>query len=187
VAPKLTVLFVNDGKSRIRLLRILHKTGSMTQRECALRFLPSITERCRGWDRARTSPWRDTTWEMEVVAADRKRQAVLAKSSLKARVNALDGGGDNPQFDQKAAVTVRYRQRIDPPLIAGAEPALEVRTPLIIGACQIGCGGQPSFVAFNRFSRNGLNNAYGAKEIFPHGLVGLSLQYPSVFLLRIAV
>ena len=67
MAPKLTVLFVNDGKGWIRLLRILHKTGSMIQRECALRFLPSITERCRGWDRARTSPWRDTTWEMELV------------------------------------------------------------------------------------------------------------------------
>ncbi len=69
-----------------------------------------------------------------IVAADRQRQAVLAESPLKTRANALDGGGDNPQFDQKAAVTVGYRQRIDPPLVAGAEPALEVCAPLIIDA-----------------------------------------------------
>ena len=69
-----------------------------------------------------------------IVAADRKRQAMLTESPFKTGANALDGGGDNAGFDQKTAVTVCYRQGIDPPLVAGAKPALEVRTPLIIGA-----------------------------------------------------
>src|SRR5262245_1443013 len=69
-----------------------------------------------------------------IVAADRKRQAVLAKGPLKIGPNAFRCRGYDPQLDQKAAVTVRHRQRIDPPLIVGAEPALEVRAPLVVGA-----------------------------------------------------
>ena len=69
-----------------------------------------------------------------IVAADRSGQPILAKSPFKTRPNALDRGIDNPQLDQKTAVTVGHRQWINPPLIPGAEPALEVGTPLIVGA-----------------------------------------------------
>ena len=68
-----------------------------------------------------------------IVAADPKRQAVLAKSPLKTRADALDCRFGNPQLDQETAETVRRRQRIDPLLVAGAKPALEVRAPLVVG------------------------------------------------------
>ncbi len=60
-------------------------------------------------------------------------QAILAKSPFKTWPYALDGGLDNPQLDQETAVIVGHCQRINPPLIAGAEPALEVHAPLVVG------------------------------------------------------
>src|SRR5205085_2410936 len=70
-----------------------------------------------------------------IVAADRQRQAILAKSLFKTGANALRGGSHNPQLDQKAAVAVGHRQRIDPPLVAGTKPALEVHAPFMVRRC----------------------------------------------------
>jgi hypothetical protein len=69
-----------------------------------------------------------------IVAADRSGQAVLAKCPLKTGPNALDGGSDDPQFDQETAVAIGHRQRIDPPLVPGPEPTLEVGAPFVVGS-----------------------------------------------------
>ena len=74
-----------------------------------------------------------------IVAADPKRQAVLAKSPLKTRADALDCWFGNPQLDQETAEAVRRRQRIDPLLVAGAKPALEVRAPLVVRLSSLAC------------------------------------------------
>ena len=116
-----------------------------------------------------------------IVAADRQRQAMLAKSPLKTRANAFDGGGDNPQFDQKAALTVRHRQRIDPSLVAGAEPALEIRAPFIIGVPHQRA--RPSLVErttaplYRRDQACALENGPDRRSGRPRDLGGLAIQH----------
>src|SRR5262249_17658801 len=51
----------------------------------------------------------------------------------KNRQRPFDRRRHDPNVDQKAAVAVGYRQRINPPLIGCAEPAFKVGTPLVVG------------------------------------------------------
>ena len=62
-----------------------------------------------------------------------ERQAVLVKSPFETGLDAFDRRLGYLQLDEVPADTVRRRQRIDPSLIASAKPALEVRTPLVVG------------------------------------------------------
>src|SRR5882757_7389108 len=116
-----------------------------------------------------------------IVAADRKRQAVLAKRPLKAGANAIDGRRDDPQFDQKTAVIVGYRQGVDPLLVAGAEPALEVHTPLVVGFGRRRAG--PPLVErstaplHRRHQSCALENIPDRRSRRPRGLRSLALKH----------
>ena len=70
-----------------------------------------------------------------IVAADRQRQAVSAECLGKGRLRSLDRLRHDPHIDQKPAVAVRHRQRVDAAAVVGAEPALEVGGPLVVGSC----------------------------------------------------
>src|SRR5215475_5211420 len=68
-----------------------------------------------------------------VVATDRPRQAISSERRRKNRLHALDRRTRDPHLDQKAAVAVHNRQRVNPLAVQRAEPAFEVGRPFIVG------------------------------------------------------
>ena len=68
-----------------------------------------------------------------VVAADRLRQAVSRKDGRENISSPFHRLGRDARLDQKPRVAVGDRQRIDPPLVPGAEPAFEVGRPFVVG------------------------------------------------------
>src|ERR1700722_2160086 len=68
-----------------------------------------------------------------IVRADRTRQSVLAEPSPEPRLHAFGRRRHDPTGHQKAAVRIADRQRVAPHPIGGAKPALEVRTPGVVG------------------------------------------------------
>src|SRR5882672_4980173 len=68
-----------------------------------------------------------------VVATDGVRQSLAAKRRRKDRLRSFDRRRHDPHLDQIATVAVGQRQRVDPAVVAGAEPAFEINRPLIIG------------------------------------------------------
>src|SRR5215216_5154786 len=68
-----------------------------------------------------------------VIATNRTRQPISPERRLKHRLHAVNRRTGNPHLDQKTAVAIRNRQRIDPLAVQRAKPALKVGRPLIIG------------------------------------------------------
>src|SRR5712692_8355822 len=68
-----------------------------------------------------------------VVATDRFRQSVAVKRRRKDGLRSFNGRRHDPHLDQIAAMAVSERQRINPAVVAGAEPTLEIGRPLVIG------------------------------------------------------
>ena len=63
-------------------------------------------------------------------------QAVGRKGARENRLRALNRRRGDPRLDQKPAMAVGDRQGIDPALVLGAEPALEIGRPAV-GAFKI--------------------------------------------------
>src|SRR5215469_10252111 len=69
-----------------------------------------------------------------VIRTDRQRQAVLLERRLKDRPHMLLIWSRHPLTAQQvAAVRVSHGERITPPAVGGAEPALEIGAPYVIG------------------------------------------------------
>ena len=94
-----------------------------------VRFDPKLQPPDRQAGQA-TSPNR-TEW-CSVVATDGARQTVQAKRRRKDRLHAFDRRPRSPHVDQKAAVAIRDRQRMDAPAVQRSEPAFEIGGPLVV-------------------------------------------------------
>ena len=68
-----------------------------------------------------------------VVTADRARQAVSLEGARENRPRALNRRLGDARLDQKPRMAVGDRQRVDPALVLGAKPALEVGRPFLVG------------------------------------------------------
>ncbi len=68
-----------------------------------------------------------------IVATDGARQSLAAKRRRKDRLRSFDRRRHDPHLDQVATVAIGQCQRVDPAVVAGAEPAFEISRPLVIG------------------------------------------------------
>src|SRR5262245_49430228 len=145
--PFLVVMVAEHIKARLLLGRIRRRRVSGLLVQGAMHPLVSAVLLWRGrMDEARFDPELEppsrqpgeTTRSTRakggsVVATDRPRQAISSERRRKNRLHALDRRTRDPHLDQKAAVAVHNRQRVNPLAVQRAEPAFEVGRPFIVG------------------------------------------------------